>query len=1222
MFYARLIWTQVSKNFLIILQRHALATAIRAFVLPVALMIFLAFAKNLFVPAAYYGIALPSPVMSLHDGLLASSGTGRDHVVFVNSGFKGGEIERVIDELVPQVQSAGRNASVIEDAGQMPLICKSSLRGVSPCYGAVIFTSSPSEGSGGFWNYTIRLDSSLGVGKIDTRKNNNDGETYLLPLQRAIDVAITGPNNGTKAPLPATTEQYPFTALTQTERDARVRQIYQGSIQSFIGVAFIAAMVGVCYHLTGFMATERESGISTLIDSMLPVRHGWQAQAVRLFALHVSFDAIYLPGWIIASIILARQVFANTNVGIVLILHILTGLSLSSFAVAVAALFRRSQLSGVTVTLVVIVFAILAQSLTWPKTATVTVLSLLFPSCNYTFFITYIAAFEAQPSATNLTRPGPGRSWSTNGIVLWVFLIIQIIVYPFIGAWIERSLHGSTSGNREVSFNETATEAPVQLDGFTKIYKAGFIRRIFSFARWRKDPVIAVNGLSLRAGRGQILALLGANGSGKSTTLDSIAGTQKLTSGSIRIDGSGGIGIAPQKNVLWDELTVAEHILIFNRLKTRKGDTLATKAEILQSIRSVDLENKAKAQAKTLSGGQKRKLQLGIMLTGGTQLCLIDEVSSGLDPISRRKIWDIILAERGRRTMIMTTHFLDEADLLADQIAILSKGSLRAEGTSVALKERLGAGYRIRVPKGQDLSRLPEVEGVTRMEMFDMYNYVSPSSSLAAQVIRELEHVGIRDYRLSGPTIEDVFLKVAEEVRAESDMAVHGNESRTLDSQDQDEKSASKEKVIGVDDQAPKDGLELLSGRKVGFAHQARVLFHKRMVILKGSWYAYVAAFILPVAIAGFTTIFIKGQSFAGCSPTDQLSQSNDSLLNNNHLKFFVVAGPPAKVSQGQLVNLFLPIIEGMGTNLTQLATQIAGSNATSGTNGTGSGSNHGFADFFRNMTIVNTYDDFNNYVSTFRKNVTPAGIWLGDSTSDPTLAYTTSQLGEMFNAWFGQWTMNMLLSNTTIASQYQPLDIPWAADTGNSLQLLVYLGLALAAYPGFFALYPNLERRRMVRSLEYSNGVRPLPLWLAYVAFDFTTVLLSSAVVTIIYAAASQIVWWHVSYIFLILMLYGLVSIQIAYIFSIWASNQLSAYAFTAAYQAVGFLVYLIAYLCTITYAPVNMVDHDLLVVHFVTSAFVPIGNVIRTMFLELNLFSATCVDNQVSTTPGGILQ
>lgn len=203
-----------------------------------------------------------------------------------------------------------------------------------------------------------------------------------------------------------------------------------------------------------------------------------------------------------------------------------------------------------------------------------------------------------------------------------------------------------------------------------------------------------MNDLDMTIRRGELSVLLGANGSGKSTTMDMLAGLQAPSHGSIEIDGTGGLGLCPQKNVIWDELTCEEHVRIFNALKADRKDS---KQVIRDLLTSCDLDHKIQARSKTLSGGQKRKLQLAMMLTGGSSLCLIDEVSSGLDPRSRRKIWDIVLAERGHRSTLFTTHFLDEADLLSDRITVLSKGHLKASGSAVALKHEHGGGYRVKL---------------------------------------------------------------------------------------------------------------------------------------------------------------------------------------------------------------------------------------------------------------------------------------------------------------------------------------------------------------------------------------------------------------------------------------------------------------------------------------------------------------------------------------------
>ena len=145
---------------------------------------------------------------------------------------------------------------------------------------------------------------------------------------------------------------------------------------------------------------------------------------------------------------------------------------------------------------------------------------------------------------------------------------------------------------------------------------------------------------------------------------------------------------------------------------------------------------------------------------------------------------------------------------------------------------------------------------------------------------------------------------------------------------------------------------------------------------------------------------------------------------------------------------------------------------------------------------------------------------------------------------------LNTLLTNVSISSQYQSFDIPFTPGAGKNLQLIIYFGLAMSVYPAFFALYPTLERLRHVRQLHYSNGVRSICLWLAYLSFDSVVVLASSALCTIIFAAASD-AWYHVEYFFIIFLLYGIASILLSYVISLFARSQLAAFAFAAGFQA-----------------------------------------------------------------------
>lgn len=446
---------------------------------------------------------------------------------------------------------------------------------------------------------------------------------------------------------------------------------------------------------------------------------------------------------------------------------------------------------------------------------------------------------------TNLLKAAPENPSTLPGIVFFVLLIIQIIVFPILGALVERRLYGTASKGRTLLSSNDGSQAAVELSGFTKRYvPSWWARNVATRFGKRKETVVAVNDLNLTIPQGQIMVLLGSNGSGKSTTLEAIAGLNTVTSGSIAVDGFGGLGICPQRNVLWDELTSFEHVRIFNRLKST--GTPSSTAEIHDLIAACDLERKIGSKARHLSGGQKRKLQLSMMFTGGSRVCCVDECSSGVDALARQKLWQILLAERGARTIIFTTHFLDEADLLSDQIAILSKGSLKAQGSAVELKHRLGGGYRIHVFKtpGNE-NAMPDADGIPRKTMYDRTTYSLPDSAKAADFVRVLEAQGIHNYEINSPSIEEIFFKVAEEADANS-----GGRRKIQEISDSAHKLSGEEVVVteskdsNLDD--AEDDLKLQTGKRIGMPRQAFTLFRKRWTVFQRNYLPYLAAFILP----------------------------------------------------------------------------------------------------------------------------------------------------------------------------------------------------------------------------------------------------------------------------------------------------------------------------------------------------------------------------------------
>ncbi|KAI4699823.1 hypothetical protein J4E81_004851 [Alternaria sp. BMP 2799] len=1161
-------WILTKKTLLVVFVRHWFFTSVRAFWAPIIFMFFISYAKNFFVPPSEYGIGEPSLIRSFPDALSAAQG-GRDKVVFVNNGHTGGDIQDVIAQLSTQVRDAGLQAVTIQQDVQLLSTCESSLRGASTCYGAVSFLSSPSQGQGESWNYTIRSDGALGE-EIYVGQDDNDVQIYILPFQRAIDQAIASVEGF--AAIPAT-DEYPYTERTQQEYDDRIRTLYMGALINIMGVALYIGVCGVTYQLTGQMAEERERGISQLVEAMSPAKKPWHTQFARLLSMHIAFDIIYFPGWVIMGAILWALAFQTSNAAILIIFHILAGLSLTSFSIFGAAFFRKAQLSGITIVIVPILLAIIAQVAGPFSTAAVYVLSLLFPSINYVFFIICVARFERQLVGMNLVQAAPDYQdhiWTTPGIVFCIFAIIQTFVYPVLGALVERWLYGTVSADRK-----TTTSSPdhnIILTNFCKHWTPSWFRSnvLAKFGVKPPETVVAVQDFSMKARKGQIMVLLGANGSGKSTTLDAIAGLNSITSGAIEIDGTGGLGLCPQKNVMWDELTVYEHVRIFNQLKST--GTYDTKDTIENLIRACDLGHKIRAQSCTLSGGQKRKLQLAMMFTGGSKVCCVDEVSSGLDPLSRRKIWEILLAERGDRTFLLTTHFLDEADVLADYVAILSRGILKTKGTSVQLKHEVGAGYHVTYPK--DAPVKPPVDAIKKPAPSEgMLQYQFENALPATKFVDILRHHDVKNYDIVGPTLEDVFLANAEEVKEYNLMdADHGGQAGTP--------TSDKDRDVPSDHSDTDKTLEMSKGRGTSLLRQILILVQKRITIVKRNFWPYIFALLLPIVAAGLVTLFLKDYEAVGCDPGASANDPTIFSLSNVDDVPLIPIGPASTVNPA-----IDTIIQRTGVS----------------------------EDSFH---LVDTLDEFNDYVNTRFRNITPGGFFLNDN-GPPLMAYLAN--GGVIGGLITLNTLDNILTNITISTQYQQFAVPFAPNMGDTLQLILYFGLAMCVYPALFALYPTQERLRNVRALHYSNGIRAVPLWLAYTAFDFLFVLVISAVTTGIFAAASD-AWYAPGYLFVVFFLYGLCATLFAYLISIVVTSQLAAFAFAAGGMVSLYLIYFIGYMAILTYAPAYAIDSYIQYFHWTVSLISPSASLLRTQLLSLNSFSVLCDGNQIPSYPGAL--
>lgn len=279
-----------------------------------------------------------------------------------------------------------------------------------------------------------------------------------------------------------------------------------------------------------------------------------------------------------------------------------------------------------------------------------------------------------------------------------------------------------------------------------------------------------VNHVSFQVQQGEIFGMLGPNGAGKTTTLEMIegirtpdAGTATLAGLDIRRQKSAVqriIGVQLQATTLFPELTVLETLQFFRSLYPRGRDPQ-------QLLREVILEEKAKARPQDLSGGQRQRLALALTLVNDPKVIFLDEPTAALDPQSRRMLWDIVLKLRENgKTILITTHHMDEAQILCDRIAIMDAGQIIALDTAPGLISRLGAQATLDCHLGNtvtsdELSTLPGVTGVRQAnERFILYTNTMQPTLEAVLAYANQQDIPLTDLQVRTPTLEDVFLEL------------------------------------------------------------------------------------------------------------------------------------------------------------------------------------------------------------------------------------------------------------------------------------------------------------------------------------------------------------------------------------------------------------------------------------------------------------------------------
>ncbi|KAI3943513.1 hypothetical protein MKW92_035273 [Papaver armeniacum] len=438
--------------------------------------------------------------------------------------------------------------------------------------------------------------------------------------------------------------------------------------------------------------------------------------------------------------------------------------------------------------------------------------------------------------------PFPGVSCSTMGVslkwnlanfIVWFLLALYLdnvipnssgvrksfIYFLNPGYWTGSSAGGSTSDiplldEKNLGKDEDVLEEERTVrDHMKEDYKmsndsniAVQIRGLSKAYPGRTGTYHAVKGVWMNFERDQLFCLLGPNGAGKTTTINCLIGNIPVTGGDALIYGysvrsSIGmtnirriIGVCPQFDILWPEISCEEHLRLFGSIKGLPPSLLDS--IVKEALANVKLAGAAGVRAGSCSGGMKRRLSVAGALLGDPKLVILDEPTTGMDPVTRRHVWDVIEYAKKGRAIVLTTHSMEEADILGDRMAIVAKGKLRCIGTSIRLKSRFGTGLVATVSFAENTSRQFPVDGdavtdephhlavkqffkhhlnvVPKEENKSFLTFVIPrdKEKLLSDFFDKLEdqknEFGIGDIQLGLTTLEEVFLNIAKKAEFEN----------------------------------------------------------------------------------------------------------------------------------------------------------------------------------------------------------------------------------------------------------------------------------------------------------------------------------------------------------------------------------------------------------------------------------------------------------------------
>ncbi|KYB26832.1 ATP-binding cassette sub-family A member 3-like Protein [Tribolium castaneum] len=615
-------------------------------------------------------------------------------------------------------------------------------------------------------------------------------------LQVAIDLAFLELQTGQKPKIDFSIQEFPDPPHTD---DSGLSQLFL----YFLPLITIFSFIFLCPAVLQRVGEEKHSGTKEFMkmvglnSSMLWL--GWFIHALitNLFSIIVIVVLMKVPFWGVAYPPI------EYSSGVVLFVFLfLYCMAAITFCFLIATIISKPSIATVVGLLIWIFSYFIPQALVTSHENLAWRFKIplaIFPNMALHFGYNSISVYEMRELGiqwSNIFHSGSGGENDVTMGNVFVMLIVDMIFFMLLTIYIENVKPGKYGIAQPYTFPLKSLMNCVRCFGcFTKIDNDPSTKRLDAengppvcieicelFKKFKN--VVAVENLSLNIYKNHITVLLGHNGAGKTTTMSILTGMINATNGYVKINGKDIkqntsevrrlLGLCPQHNLLFPDLTVFEHLKFFAMIKRSKNSTKEAK-EMLEQL---GLEEKKYDMACTLSGGMKRKLCLGMALIGDSQVLILDEPTSGMDPESRRKVWNMLLEYRKSKTILITTHFMEEADVLGDYIAIMADGRLQDSDTPYNLKKKYNTGYHMSLMlesldfkkeiTGEIRRHIPEAQLIRTHHDTLVYLLPMDRKSKYKDVFVSLEDKKadwkIVTIGLSLTTLNDVFLKARDKL--------------------------------------------------------------------------------------------------------------------------------------------------------------------------------------------------------------------------------------------------------------------------------------------------------------------------------------------------------------------------------------------------------------------------------------------------------------------------